>query len=1131
VSVSSGRRFESLLVANRGEIAIRVLRAASELGLRTVAVHAEDDAASLHVVRADAAQALPGKGAAAYLDIEAVVEAARAAGCQAVHPGYGFLSENPRLARACSEAGIVFVGPPAEILQSFGDKVRCREIAERGGVPVLAATGADTTLADAVEFRASLGPDASVMIKAARGGGGRGMRRVDSGDDLEAAFERCQSEAERFFGSGEVYVEERVRQARHVEVQIVGDGSVVSHLYERECTLQRAHQKLVEIAPSPSLPAATRERLFAAAVGMARELAYESLGTFEFLVDAENEERFAFIEANPRLQVEHTVTEEVTGVDLVRAQLEIAAGRSLADLGLLQADVPAPRGHAIQCRINSERMDAKGRPLPSGGTLSLFEPPTGPGLRTDTCGHAGFTTHPGFDSLLAKLVAHSASARFEDAVARTCRGLSEFRIEGVSTNLGFLRALLEHPDVAANRITTTFVETHAADLARSAARFDSTDAETATTPEAPATELAGARIDTSDPLAVLDHGRSQAVADAAGGTAAPRDGSVPVPAPVQGTIVSVSVSEGDTLLRGAPLLVMEAMKMEHVVTAPVSGRVARVQVVPGDTVFEAHALVFILEDASLGEVEAESAEVDLERVRPDLQEVMDRHAKGYDENRPKAVERRRETGQRTARENVHDLCDAGSFVEYGALALAAQRRRRSLDDLMENTPGDGMVAGVGSVNGALFPDADARCVILSYDYTVLAGTQGTQNHRKKDRMFEIADEWRLPVVIFTEGGGGRPGDTDGVGTIGLDCWAFQYFGALSGLVPLVGINSGRCFAGNAALLGCCDVVIATENSNIGMGGPAMIEGGGLGIFRPEEVGPMDVQVRNGVVDIAVSDEAEAVEVAKRYLAYFQGRVGDWDCADQRLLRSAIPENRLRIYDVRRVIETLADSGSVLELRRGFGPGMVTALARVEGRPIGIVANDPMHLAGAIDSDGADKASRFMQLCDAFDVPILFLCDTPGIMVGPEAEKSGTVRHASRMFVVGGSLTVPFFTIVLRKGYGLGAQAMAGGSFKAPFFCVSWPTGEFGGMGLEGAVKLGYRKELEAETDPEARRALYEKMVAAMYAHGKAVSAASYFELDDVIDPADSRLWIGRALRSVPPTPPRDGKKRPCVDAW
>src|SRR6267142_4891719 len=396
-------------------------------------------------------------------------------------------------------------------------------------------------------------------------------------------------------------------------------------------------------------------------------------------------------------------------------------------------------------------------------------------------------------------------------------------------------------------------------------------------------------------------------------------------------------------------------------------------------------------------------------------------------------------------------------------------------------------------------------------------------------MFEIAQKSRLPVVFFTEGGGGRPGDTDGLGVAGLDWLAFNYWGKLSGLVPLVGINSGRCFAGNAALLGGCEIVIATKGSNIGMGGPAMIEGGGLGIFRPEDVGPMDVQVANGVVDIPVADEAEAVQVARRYLSYFQGTVRDWVCADQRLLRGIIPENKLRIYDVRTVIETLADSGSVLEIRRHFGLGMLTALIRIEGRPVGLIANNPVYLAGAIDSNGADKAARFMQLCDAFDIPILFLCDTPGIMVGPEVEKTALVRHAARLFVTGANITVPFFTIILRKGYGLGAQAMAGGSFKAPFFTVAWPTGEFGGMGLEGAVKLGYSKELAAVADSAQRETLFNEMVERMYQIGKAVNVASHFELDDVIDPADSRRWIANALRSAPPAPPRAGKKRPCVD--
>ncbi|MEO2136787.1 MAG: carboxyl transferase domain-containing protein, partial [bacterium] len=598
-----------------------------------------------------------------------------------------------------------------------------------------------------------------------------------------------------------------------------------------------------------------------------------------------------------------------------------------------------------------------------------------------------------------------------------------------------------------------------------------------------------------------------------------------------GTVVSLAVEVGQVLAAGDELLVMESMKMEHVIAAPVAGELLVLDVAAGDTVSEGQRLLLIKE--TQGEVTEPVAEEapDLERVRPDLAEVVDRHAFGLDENRPDVVARRRKTGQRTARENVDDLCDAGSFEEYGALVIAAQRGRREMADLIRKTPGDGMVCGLGRVNGDVFADDSSRCVVMSYDYSVLAGTQGMLNHRKKDRMFEIAREQRLPVVIFTEGGGGRPGDTDAPGVAGLDCLAFRYFGELSGLVPLVGVNSGYCFAGNAALLGCCDVIIATRNSSIGMGGPAMIEGGGLGVFHPTEVGPAAVQSANGVVDVLVDDEEQAVATAKRYLSYFQGPVDDWQAADQRLLREAIPENRLRVYDVRSVIETLADENSVLELRGGFGAGMVTALARIEGRPLGILANNPGHLAGAIDPDGADKAARFMQLCDAFDLPVLSLCDTPGIMVGPEIEKLANVRHASRMFVVGASMTVPFMTIVLRKGYGLGAQAMAAGSFHAPLFTVSWPTGEFGGMGLEGAVKLGFRKELEAVDDPQERRELYEKMVARAYEVGKAVNMASHFEIDDVIDPADSRQRVVSALRSVPDPAPRTEKKRPCIDTW
>ncbi|HLW71814.1 MAG TPA: carboxyl transferase domain-containing protein [Candidatus Binataceae bacterium] len=1129
----------ALLIANRGEIAIRVSRAAVERGLRSVAVYSEDDANSLHTRRADEARALKGVGVAPYLDIDQILAAAKDAGCDAIHPGYGFLSENAEFARRCAGAGVTFIGPRTEILELLGDKVKARAFAQRCGIPIIAGTASAADVAAIKKFFASLGDDAAIMIKAVGGGGGRGMRIVRRLDEIDEAYVRCESEARAAFGNGALYAERLMPRARHIEVQIVGDGmGAVSHLYERECSLQRRNQKLIEIAPSPSLDAGLRERLLAAAIRMARELRYNSLGTFEFLVDAGAGDagEFAFIEANPRLQVEHTVTEAVTGIDLVKLQLGIAQGAGLADLGATQDEISAPRGFAIQARINLETIGADGTAKPAGGTITVFEPPSGPGIRVDSFGYSGYTTSPRFDSLLAKLVVHSTSSEYRDVVRKTSRALGEFRIEGVASNLGFLQNLIGHPDFAANRVYTRFIEEHLEQLT------EARDHERRYFDNRPPPRIAGVKLNSADPLAVLAYGKGEDGVSTAASSAPPLtinsgaslsgpENTIAISAPIHGTIATIAIAEGDEVHQGQQLLIMEAMKMEHEIRASVSGIVRRIAAAAGDAIREGQPLVFIEEAEVARAASADAAAVDLERIRPDLAEVNARHAIGLDEARPDAVERRRKTGQRTARENIAELCDPGSFVEYGALAVAAQRRRRSLDDLIKRTPADGMIAGLGRVNGDQFDDAHSRCIAISYDYTVLAGTQGQQNHRKKDRMFELAERLRLPVVFFTEGGGGRPGDTDGIAATGLECLAFHYWGGLSGLVPLIGINSGRCFAGNAAILGCCDVVIATRNSNIGMGGPAMIEGGGLGVYRPEEVGPMEVQVPNGVVDLAVADEGEAVRVARQYLSYFQGATQDWKTADQRLLRSAIPENRLRIYDIRALIETLADSGSVLEIRRHFGLGMVTALIRIEGRPLGLIANNPAHLAGAIDSDAADKAARFMQLCDAFDLPLLFLCDTPGIMVGPEVEKTALVRHASRMFVTGASITVPFFTIILRKGYGLGAQAMAGASFKSPLFTVAWPTGEFGGMGLEGAVKLAYRNDLAAVEEPEKRKVLYEQMVQRMYDHGKAVSVASTFELDDVIDPADSRRWIMAGLRSSPPPPPRTGKKRPCIDTW
>ncbi len=1141
----TGTMIERLLVANRGEIAVRILRTATELGVATVAVHTPDDAGSTHLALADDVRVLPIPGVAGYLDIPAVIGAARASGADAVHPGYGFLAESAELARACEAAGLCFVGPRPELLDLFGDKVPARRAAAAAGLPVLAGSDGPATIEEAAALLAEHG---AVMLKAVAGGGGRGMRAVRSADELEAAWARCTSEAVKAFGRGDVYAERLVPAARHIEVQIVGDGTGAAvHLGERDCSIQRRNQKIVEIAPAPGLADELRHRITGAAVALARSVRYANVGTVEFLVAAPDGEGPApaelgadaelwFIETNARIQVEHTVTEEVTGLDLVEVQLRLAAGATLADLGLAgpgDGSGAPVTGWAIQARINAETIGADGLTRPSAGTLALFEPAAGPGVRVDTAAHQGMAVNPAFDSLLAKLIVHRRSGSFDGVATKLYRALCETRVDGVDTNLDLLRSIADHHRMGT--ATTGFLEANLAQLLDTAGHrtLHATPAGGGNGggPAGAPPARAGARLDSDDPLAVLAFGQRQdGPADGTGPAAAAPDpeGTFTVRTPLQGTVVVVEVAVGDPVRPGQLVAVVEAMKMEHEVRAPAAGIVASLAATSGDTLWADQALLVLTDvDHTATAEEAEDA-VDLDEIRPSLAQVLALRARMMDEARPDAVARRRATNQRTARENLADLVDDHTFVEYGPMALAAQRRRRTREDLIQRSPADGLITGVGSVNGDLFGEPDNRCAVMIYDYTVFAGTQGIRNHAKTDRIIDIAAEGRMPLILFAEGGGGRPGDTDG-GDFGSR--TFSRFATLSGLVPMVAVVSGRCYAGNASLLGCCDVIIATRDANIGMGGPAMIEGGGLGVFRPEEIGPVEVQTRSGVIDVLVDDEAEATRVAKQYLSYFQGPVSHWEAHDQRRLRHIVPENRLRSYEIRHVIENLADVGSWLELRPLFGVGMITGLARIEGRPVGIIANNPNHLGGAIDSDGSDKGARFMQLCDAFDIPILFLCDTPGIMVGPEIEKTALVRHSSRMFLVGANLDIPTFTVIVRKSYGLGGIAMAGGSYKVPMATVAWPTAEFGAMGLEGSVKLGFRDVLAAIENPAERKAKYDELVAKEYVRGGALNYATGFALDDTIDPAETRHWLGHLMASIRPPAPRTHKKRASVDGW
>lgn len=1061
-----------VLIANRGEIAVRIARACQDVGMVPVTVYAQDDTSSAHVTTGSIA--LAAAGPSAYLDIATLIDSALLAGCDAVHPGYGFLSENAEFAQACIDSGLTFIGPSVEALHTFGDKMSARRAAVAADIPVLRATDGDTDATQAEAFFDSV--SGAVMIKAVSGGGGRGIRVATRRDEVAPAIDRCRSEALRAFGNATVYVEEFMSHARHIEVQLLGDGVKVIDLGERDCSIQRNRQKLIELAPAPSLSESLRAELLGAARAIGQHTRLTGVATVEFLVDPASD-RFVFLEVNPRIQVEHTVTEQVAGVDLVASQLRIANGFRLSELGLPEGR-PAGRS-SIQLRLNAEEMTTDGQVRVQTGKITSLTLPAGPDIRVDTHARVGLQVSPRYDSLLAKLIVDGADDT-RALLKAAAQALDQVQIVGVATNAPLLRRLLDRPELADGSLHTTLVDDELHAL------IDATDA-----PPGPADD---------DP-----------------------DNEFALRSTISGVVISVETASGESHFAGTALVVLESMKMEHVISAPISGRVEHLAVEVGQVVVEGDVLA-VLTPAGGDDTrdQRQDRDVDFDYTRPDLDELRNRLAYTHDDNRPAAVAKRRALGRRTARENLADLCDAGSFIEYGALTIAAQRRRRSLDNLVENTPADGLICGVATIN-------DTRCVVMSYDYTVLAGTQGMHSHRKQARMFAIAAEQQLPVVMYTEGGGGRPGDIDTGWISGLDDPTFTLLARLSGTVPIIAVVSGRCFAGNAALAGCADIIIATPEASLGMGGPAMIEGAGLGAVDADNVGPMDVHIPNGVVDLLADDEAHATELARTVVGCLTGSDADthWTADDQRRLRHLVPTNRSRAYDVRPVIRTLADVDSTIELRPEFGAGILTHLARIEGRSVGIVANNSAHLGGAIDVPAADKMARFLQLCDAHALPVISLCDTPGFMVGQAAEKTATVRHFSRIFVAAANLRVPICFIALRKAYGLGAMAMAGGHLHSATAAFSWPTGEFGPMGIEGSVRLGYRRELENIDDPAARDSRFAELVDEAYARGKALNIATVFEIDGVIDPADTRTLIRGVLADSDHLPAR----RSFVDSW
>ncbi|MBP7337488.1 carboxyl transferase domain-containing protein [Niveispirillum sp.] len=1066
---------QRILVANRGEIAIRIVRAARAQSHASLCIHAEDEADALHRHYAYDSRPLRGSGPAAYLDQSGIIDIALVTGCTAVHPGYGFLSENAAFARACAARGLIFIGPSAETLDLFGDKIAARALAQRLGVPVAAGTSGATTLEEARSFAATHG---AVMLKAVAGGGGRGMRVVRDLEDLEAAYERCASEALKAFGNGDLYVEKLLPAARHIEVQLVGDGSgLVSHLWERDCSIQRRHQKLVEIAPAPLLDTSLRQRLIDAALTLGRHVAYKGVGTVEFLVAGQD---FWFIEANPRLQVEHTITEEITGVDLVQTQMAIAFGASLADLDLTEP--PPVRGTAIQARVNLEVMLPDGSAVPRAGRLLAYEPPSGPHVRVDGMGCRDYVTSTRYDPLLAKLIVRDRS--FTGAAKATAQALREFKVEGVETNIPFITAILSHDTFLSGRFDTGFIAAHLDDLL----------------------SMAGS-------AAVPDRAEAEPDLD--------DTGTVALRAPMTGTIIQLSVAAGDRVHKGQGLLVVEAMKMEHPLSAPCAGTIAAVKAVPHGQVAEGAVLILLCPDAGDGDA-GPGLPPDGEDWQAEIAEIGRRHAIARDMGGPDKVARQRNAGKLTARERIERFADPGSFSEIGALtALTSYDGEGHLRTIHPAN----FIAGTGR--------ADGRKLVLGVDdFTLRAGSGDAAIHEKQVFIEHYAGEMRLPLVRLLDGASGG-----GSVTMALE-QGFHYLPVNPGwdavvenlsLIPVVAACLGPTVGLGAARLAMSHFSVMIEGlGQVFTAGPPIVRSATREDLTKEELGGATVHADNGLVERIVPDEQAAFDSIRRFLSYLPSSVFEpppcltpQDPCDRRdaSLAAAIPRNDRRPYRIEPILRAIFDDGSLFRFA-GYGGATVTALARLDGCPVGVLATDP-EKGATMTAQGAMAITRLVDLCETFHLPIVSLTDQAGMSIGLAAERAGTIRFGARAIASIYQATVPQAEIILRRVFGVGGAGIvnrhrAGRSW-------AWPSARWGSIPQQGGIEAAFRAELDRAPDRAAAIAAIERRLEAI---ASPLRTAERFGVQDIIDPRQTRPllcdWVRDAYRLLP-----ERLGRPC----
>ncbi|MCZ4291552.1 carboxyl transferase domain-containing protein [Hoeflea alexandrii] len=1077
---------KAVLIANRGEIAIRIARAVRELGLRTVGIHARDDDASLHVQYMDECLALPAEGAQAYLDQDAILMIARQTGCGFVHPGYGFLSENAGFARRCAAENLVFIGPSAEILELFGDKISARKLAEDLAVPVLPGINRSVTLEEVRDFSERHG---AIMLKAMAGGGGRGMRAVLKSADIDSAFERCRSEALQAFGIGDLYVEKLLPKARHIEVQVIGDGTgAVCHLWERDCTIQRRHQKLVEIAPAPSFPPDLRARVIEAAVGLARHVGYASLGTFEFLC---SNDEFWFMEANPRLQVEHTITEEITGIDLVQSQLKIALGATLAELDLMTP--PPVSGFALQARVNLEALLADGSPIPKAGTLGSYSAPSGPNIRVDGYGYAGYRTSLRYDSLLAKVIARGHT--FHNALARTQNALREFDIGGVPTNIRLLLAILDHPEVKSGRADTSFLATHLTDLLAAA--------------EGQAL-LMRPLSEKPDPAAAAAAAEELApeLAEGLSGTTAP----------MQGTVIEILVAPGDHVHAGDGLLVLEAMKMEHVVQASSSGTVEAVTVGLGASVGENAMLCHIRPDGeafSVGERKSRPLAVESD-WREEVTEIGRRRELASAMGGKGKVARQKEQGKLTAWERIETLVDPGSFKEIGALtAFVDYDEAGKVKSLLPAN----FVGGTARLDGR-------KVMIGVDDFTVRAGSGDAAIHDKQIFIENHAREMRLPVVRLLDGasGGGSVKIAREMGFHYLPVNpAWDAVVDNLSIVPVVAACLGPTVGLGAARLVMSHLAIMVEEiGQIFTAGPPIVLSSTRENLTKEQLGGADVHRRNAMVERFVASEGEANDLIRQFLGYLPTSVYEMppvianhdDPCDRKeeALLGVIPRNQRKPYDLRSILDAVFDAGSVLPYAE-YGGSTVTALARLDGHPVGVITTDPSKGA-TMTAEGAMAVTRLVDLCETFHLPIVSLTDQAGMSIGLAAERQGTIRYGARAITAIYQARVPQAEVILRRVFGVGGAGAVNRHRAQRSW--SWPSGTWGSLPQQGGIEAAFRAELEKSADREAE---IRRIATELERIGSPFRTAERFGVQDLIDPRETRPllcdWVRDAYRLLP----------------